>query len=102
MAPMKKAPMAASPKKAMAMAKKAPATKKAPVMKAKRAAGAALSKGGLADTLAAATGLSRKECTGCLNSLAEVASKQARSPNVASGPPAHVERRFGCEGPEKS
>jgi len=48
-------------------------------MKGMKAAGKPLSKGGLAEALATATELKKKDCVKVLDSLAEVATKQVKS-----------------------
>merc|ERR1712080_391608 len=48
-------------------------------MKAMKAAGKALSKGGLAEAIATATELKKKDCTKVLDSLAALATKQVKS-----------------------
>merc|ERR1712176_562603 len=48
-------------------------------MKSMKAAGKVLSKGGLAEAIATATELKKKDCTKVLDSLAAVATKQVKS-----------------------
>merc|ERR1719166_109888 len=52
---------------------------KAKAMKAMKGAAKALSKGGLAEAIATATELKKKDCTKVLDSLAAVTTKQVKS-----------------------
>merc|ERR1712066_861362 len=52
-------------------------------MKAMKATGKALSKGGLAEAISAGTELKKSECMKVLNSLAEVASKEVKKTGKA-------------------
>merc|ERR1712186_222553 len=61
----------------MGVEKMAPKAMKA--MKTMKAAGKVLSKGGLAEAIATATELKKKDCTKVLDSLAAVAAKQVKS-----------------------
>merc|ERR1711998_604554 len=89
-AAMKKAPAVAEPKamKAMKVMKKKAAMKKAPAVAEPKAMKAmkvmkgksvkAMTKGGIADSLASATGLKKAECNKVLDHLAEIGTKEVK------------------------